>query len=134
MKHIFGLIGWLLKLPLTIPSFLLGVSRTQLTMIFLLSGFLWVPLAQIQAIADPVGTYLRLGQIGIGAYNLKKDIGSVANEVPAVRYSAQKAKRYHADAWIKNVSLANGTYKPAFHERVGSALMSPFKIIGRMLA
>lgn len=137
MKHLFNIIASIVRevalLPLTIYSFVGGTSKIQGLILFMIAGLIWIPLAQIQAVADPIGTYSRIAGQGIGIMRLKNDVSKAVKNVPAVRYSADKAKRYKVDLWAKNQAIVAGTYKPSIADRFVGAIMSPFRAVGVMV-
>lgn len=131
MIKLIHCISWVMGLPLRMVAFIFGVSRTQLVLLFMVSGFVWVPLAQIQVLNDPLGTYGRIGSMGVGLLNAKRDIDRAMP--PAVKYSQDKARRYHLDAWAKNTAIVSGTYREPLVNRIGGAITAPFKWVGGLI-
>lgn len=128
MNKVINLVSVVLALPLTILAFLFGVSRTQLVLLFMVSGIVWVPIGQIQMMRDPVRSMANLANIGIGSYNLYKDVEGVKKRVVPLEWR-KMGKRYHAEAWVDNVSFEKP--KP-LHSKIGGALVAPFKWVGGM--
>lgn len=125
------LLGFVASIPLRVLALVAGCSgrfaMIRAMSVFMLCGLVWVPLTQISVLRDPVGSYLRLSKIGLGAYKAHNDVKKV------VPVEWQKVgSRYHAQAWADNVAIASGVKREPLHSKIGGALVAPFKWVGGM--
>jgi hypothetical protein len=85
------------------------------------------PFVILNALEHPIEQAERIGRMGIGSYNMYRDVNKTIEQVIPDQFT-NGAKRYQLGAWVGNGDVFRDK-KPAFHSRVVNVLVSPLRMV-----